>query len=286
MAGPSENAGIEYAGMAGISSTCIDAVRRFLQHGDEISAIRILTHEDSHCLLLTYGVDQHVAIKSGFSSGYSGEGPRTFAEVIFLLSHHGFELDEYEVSREMLERLDYSSLTNGDMQEIFSAKPVRPQRWHDYIYPYQGVLSKSLSGWSRFPLRMPFALIDHRIRDLALNFEAQPDASLLSGYRRLEDIVRKRTGLSDHGAKLFSQAFVGANALLGWTKPDGGDLSSRGGLFPATYMAYRNPRAHLESVHIPAESLGEFLLLNHLYLLEADAIERSTDGAAVRRDNS
>ena len=120
---------------------------------------------------------------------------------------------------------------------------------------------------------MPLALIDPRIRDLSVKFHAERDSCLLLGYRRLEDLVRGRTGLDEHGAKLFSQAFVGPNALLVWKGLDQSERNGRGGLFTSSFIAYRNPRAHLEPNDDHRTALAEFLLLNHLFRLEAEALE-------------
>ena len=46
---------------------------------------------------------------------------------------------------------------------------------------------------------VPFAIVDGRLVDLALSFWEEPDHRLVTGYRRLEDIVRERTGLQEHG---------------------------------------------------------------------------------------
>jgi hypothetical protein len=43
-------------------------------------------------------------------------------------------------------------------------------------------------------------------------------------------------------------------------------------LFTGTFAAHRNPRAHREPKERAAIALREFLLLNHLYILEAQAI--------------
>jgi hypothetical protein len=73
-----ENAGIEYVGQPGVSKDCQDAVLRLLQYGDRVTQARILSSSRDHSLLLTVNGDL-VAVKSGFASGYLGEGPRTFS---------------------------------------------------------------------------------------------------------------------------------------------------------------------------------------------------------------
>jgi hypothetical protein len=88
------------------------------------------------------------------------------------------------------------------------------------------------------------------------------------------ELVRKRTGLDEHGSKLFSQAFLGNASVLCWKGLDVNEQTGRGNMFTAAYMAYRNPRAHREVNDGTAGQLAEFLLLNHLYILEREATER------------
>lgn len=78
-----QSAGIEYSGIAGSSKECQDAVVRLLQFDDRITRVRILSSpENMHCLLLTINTGDLVAIKSGFASGYGGEGPVLMKKLI------------------------------------------------------------------------------------------------------------------------------------------------------------------------------------------------------------
>ncbi|SRR5712692_697795 len=266
-------AGIEYSGLAGISQDCQDAVMRLLQYGDRITRARILSCSNEHCLLLTVNVGDLIAVKSGFGSGYLGEGSHAFSYVLRLLDAHGAEIEEYEVDDDVIERLDRSSLTQSDIDKLDAAHPVRPTRWHNYVFEKDWENEKSGALWKEFHPVIPFAIIDSRIIDLAISFWEGPDDRLLTGYRRLEDIVRLRTGVDEHGAKLFSQAFQGTEAKLGWKDLDSGEQAGRGLLFTGVYMAYRNPRAHRELKDYANEQLAELLLLNHLYLLEKESSE-------------
>ena len=267
-------AGIQYCGIPGASKDCKDAVLRLLQFGDHISHARILTHDNAHCLLLTVDGTDLVGIKSGFASGYGGEGPSAFSYVLALLYAHSVDIEEYQVSEELIERLDRSALTVSDSKMLNAAKPVRPNRWADYISEDDWEKGENRMLWSRFKPVIPFAIIDSRIVDLALKFDEQPDDCLLTGYRRLEDNVRDRTEVEEHGAKLFSQVFLSDPPKLTWGEIDRAEHAGRASLFTGTFMAYRNPRAHREP-HKYSSELGEFLLLNHLFLLERDAVDQS-----------
>lgn len=272
MIGKSPLAGIQYAGLPGISDACVKAVQRMLQYNDHIVSAKVLTRVHDHCMLLLVDEYDKVAVKSGFASGYSGEGPRALARVLQLLLDHGVDIEEVEVERPILDRLDASGLTMQDLETIDAAKTVRPMRIYDYIYDAMGSAKPLGMHWSRFPAVLPFSIIDKRIADLALRFHEEPNDTLLQGFRRLEDTVRQRTESQEHGAKLFSQAFQGDAAKLTWLGVQPSELVGRVNLFTGAYMAHRNPRAHREMREDMSALLSEFLLLNHLFKLEANAV--------------
>jgi uncharacterized protein (TIGR02391 family) len=212
-----------------------------------------------------------VAVKSGFSSGYSGEGPRTLSYVLEVLRALQVEIDEYDVTEDVLHRIDASALTQEDLQWIKESQPVRPPRWYSYVWDRHEDMHKAGQLWKEFPNTVPLSIIDTYIVDLAISFWSAPDERLLTGYRRLEDNVRERTGIPEHGAKLFSQAFLGPNAKLHWADASGAERDGRANLFAGAFMAFRNPRAHREREDDPADQLADFLLLNQLFRLEREA---------------
>lgn len=246
---------------------------RLLQYGDEITRARIVSCASTHCLLLANGIGDRIAIKSGFSSGYGGAGQTAFSCTLQFLDSHGIEIDECDVEEAVIERLDMSALTMADIEDIETAKPILPERWHDYIMDKHYESADDRTLWRGFRPVVPFGIIDGRIIDLALSFWNDPDGNLMTGYRRLEDIVRKRTGLDESGYKLFSRAFTADPPSLQWEDIDGGEKKGRFQLFTGAYMSHRNPRAHRELEPDRGAQLTEFLLLNHLYRLEKEAVE-------------
>lgn len=271
MIGKRPLAGIQYVGLPGISEACVQAIQRMLQYNDYIVSAKVLTCNHDHCLLLVLDEYDKVAVKSGFASGYSGEGPRALARALQLLLDHGVDIEEVEVERAVLDRLDASGLTELDLETIDAAKTVRPLRIYDYIYDNIAAVRSLGMHWRKFPAVLPYSIIDQRIADLALRFFEEPNDTLLKGFRRLEDTVRQRAESQEHGAKLFSQAFQGDGAKLTWQGLQPSELVGRVNLFTGAYMAHRNPRAHREMREDMSALLSEFLLLNHLFKLEANA---------------
>lgn len=267
-------AGIQYVGIQGVSQSCKRAVQRILLAGDRIDAATLLTAGASHALLLEAQPLELIAVKSGFRSGYAGEGPRTLSEVLSLLETFGVELEEIEVSSALLQRLDRSALTERDLTEIQKAAPVRPMRWHRYILPSSDYAVINADEVGRLPQVMPWALLDSRLVKIALGFDANPDHALLLAFRLLEDTVRARLGQEVPEGRVMATAFAGDRSKLTWDKISAGEHSARGQLFTGAYGAFRNPRAHRLLPNDSGLALHEFLLLNLLFTLEALAIPR------------
>jgi len=267
-------AGIQYLGEAGVSLFCKQAVIKLIHSGDEIKEVKILTarkdrYSQEHCLLITDTFDIQTAIKSGFSSGYSGEGPKTFSCVLMLLQKYTNEIAEFIVPSNILEKIDNSCLTIKDMESINSSKKVLPTKWHDYTYDMG-----CPDIFQDFPAEIPLALIDKRLISHALNFSNNPDHEILNAYRLLESTVRNRTGLNDSSTNLFKKAFLNKDSILYWNNIDPGESTGRASLFISTYMAYRNNRAHQEPKNSFKDDLREFMVINHLFILESESVLR------------
>ncbi len=263
--------GIQYGGVPGITQPCLDAIMQLIQYNEKITRARILSAYGEHGFLLTIDHGDLVAIKAGFGSGYSGEGSRKFSYVLQLLEAHKVEIDEYEVGAAMLNRLNNGALTDANIDAIDAMRPVRPQRYHDYIDERHYDWFQEGKLWKEFRPVVPFGIIDSRITDLAISFWDNPDDKLMVGYRRLEDTVRNRIGSNGHSSKLFSEAFLGRTPKLCWKDIEEGERNARASLFIGAFGAHRNPRAHKEAKGDPNAQLSEFLLLNHLYTLESEA---------------
>ncbi len=221
---------------------------------------------------LTLRYDTQVIVKGGFSSGYNGEGLRGYAFVLNLLRNYTDSINEYIISKSVFERISNSSLTVKDLEYINSIKPVRPNRWYDSAHLYK---DRKRSIFSEFPLTIPMALLDPRLIELALDFKKNPDNAIMGAYRKLESIVKERTGLNNEsGVKLFAKAFQGDDSILCWENLDSGESKGRASLFTSVYMAYRNNRAHQEPRHNISDDIREFMLVNQLLFLESEAVTR------------
>jgi hypothetical protein len=244
---------------------------RYLQFGDRITEGRLLSSKGVHALALKTGFGELIAVRSGFTSGYSGEGPRALSLVMLLLTNYDIDVVELEVPRGMIQRLNEACLTQADLELIEAPPPAFGGDVYRYIDPRHSLREFGSLLAGAFPPVVPLAIVDARLADLAVNFWDGPDDCLMTAYRRLEDAVRQRTGIREHGAKVFSRAFLGEQAQLVWSDLDPREQAARGQLFADAFSAFRNPRAHREIHESPADQLAEFLTANHLFRLEAQA---------------
>lgn len=264
---------IEYLGDAGITLSCLQSLCKTIQTHSDLTTALLLTNDQVHAFLLKDDSGTYYVIRSGFTSGYLGEGPKSLATALTLLNKHAIETEEILITPKMMNKLNNSSLNDNDIDLIFKGKIIRPIRLHDYIYPFRKEVLDTYSPKHYYPLELPYSIIDDRIFDLALAFKQDPDSALTKAYKRLEDIVRERTGLNEHSTKLFSQAFNTSNAPLTWLVPDKSEVVGRANLFLGTYQAFRNARTHREKLEENlVHQYREFLMINELYLLEAEAI--------------
>lgn len=293
-------AGIEYHGLPGITSHCLRAIVRLIHFGDVVEKAALVSCENRHAFILALEYDRQIAIKSGFSSGYPGEGPRGLSKALLLLERHCNDIEEYEVSEGFIDRIDDSCLMSEDLDSLEAAQPVRPVRYYDYVFEQDSgddestfedfiashdsspeVIARS-SKQDRllnklFPKEIPFGILDDRIVDLAFKFRSDPDGAILTAYKRLEGIIRRKIGGSDKsGSTLISDAFLKESSPLCWQREHQTEQKGRAQLFVGAFMAFRNRRAHREISLSPEEELREFLLVNELYLLEATTTLRAS----------
>lgn len=274
---------LEYAGHCDATPPCEEAVERLLASRRTISKCLILTcrgknRHGSHALMLTDAVGDVVMVKSGFSSGYGGTGPKGFSATIGLLNWHGVDIDEIEVPSEVLDRLDASALTVDDVALIGAASPIRPSAFWEYAFDDDLTIADRGNPWSNREPVVPLAILDERLAVLARDFWEDPDHVLTRAHRKLEEMVKAKAGITQEEAnggpsKVYSAAF-NPGGRLQWPGLTSSEQAGRAALFVGTVAAYRNPRAHRELRDRPQDALRELLLLNHLFCLEAESESR------------
>ncbi|WP_311240606.1 MULTISPECIES: TIGR02391 family protein [unclassified Xanthomonas] len=126
------------------------------------------------------------------------------------------------------------------------------------------------------PFLIPWSMLDGRLIELALDLESDPDMVVFRAFRNLEDIVKQRCSmaLETHGLNVFKRAFRGSGAFLEWRGVHHAEADGRAQLFEGAYSAFRNARAHRGDNNDPINALREFLVVNELFLLEAEALPR------------
>lgn len=271
---------IQYIGLPGATQECVSALHSLVESQPKPSAVRLITcrrdSEDAireHAFLIEQPLGELVCIPSGFASGYGGEAPNGLSFALALLRSLSIPISEVEVERETLDRVDSGQLTDADVEMILQGKSRR--RWADYITDEHSDEAKSGELWQRLEPTLPLGVIHPTLNDLAASFWDDPDRSIVSAFRRLEDEVRALSGLKLSSQKLFSKAFVRDDSVLLWPGMDLGEQKARGQMFTSAFGALRNRRSHSEALEeTSSDRLCEFLSVNMLFRLLAGVSRR------------
>lgn len=110
---------IKYEGSTSATQYCIDDFMRRLYGSRKITDMTILTCQNYHALMLCFeNRDLVVFIKSGLTSGYSGEGPKGTSLIIRLAEEAGIIIKELNVAPSLFKKINSSLVTEKDVKFI------------------------------------------------------------------------------------------------------------------------------------------------------------------------
>ena len=110
---------IKYEGSTRATQYCIDDFMKRLYGSRKITDMTILTCEKYHALMLCFeNRDIVVFIKSGLTSGYSGEGPKGTSLIIRLAEEAGITIKKLKATTSLFKRINSSRATVKDVEFI------------------------------------------------------------------------------------------------------------------------------------------------------------------------
>ena len=110
---------IKYEGSTKATQYCIDDFMKRLYGNRKITDMTILTCQNYHALMLCFeNRDLVVFIKSGLTSGYSGEGPKGTSLIIRLAEEAGITIKEMKAAPSLFKRINSSRATVKDVEFI------------------------------------------------------------------------------------------------------------------------------------------------------------------------
>ena len=110
---------IKYEGSTRATQYCIDDFIKRLYGSRKITNMTILTCQKYHALMLCFeNRDLVVFIKSGLTSGYSGEGPKGTSLIIRLAEEAGITIKELDAKPSLFKRINSSRTTVKDVEFI------------------------------------------------------------------------------------------------------------------------------------------------------------------------
>lgn len=283
-------ADVDYRGSRGTTQSCLEALGYALMEY-RCSGIAALISGPadehacrSHLFILSPGYGRQTVIRDGFASGYGGEGPAGLKRAILLLDNWQWDIGEIRVDDPTFERIASGAISHTALEEVLKQRryPVS-EVFYRYLSREDLDDRETQNPWASIPVALPLPLLDRRLHDLTVRFWENPDAVLSRGYRRLEDLVRAKTDIDEHGAKLFSRAFGNESSPLTWELNDA-ESRANAQLFIAAFSAFRNARAHRELNDDEHQIVTELIHLNTLFVLESRLVRRTTeagDGFAI-----
>lgn len=248
------------------------AVQLVLQSEECLKIAYILTYENHHCILFENDFGEMIAVNSGFASGYGGAGHAAFSRSLAAIKFHHLEINEILIPEKLFQKFQAGLLSGNEWKRIERLKKIKHATYVDYMLDGHHAYSDDYYPWHEFEPILPFGLIDQRISDLAKSFSKNPDEAILKGFRRLEDILRLRTSLKSSSQGLVRECFLNKKPMLTWKNIEAGEITGLANLFMGAFAAYRNPRAHSEIIKNRDSLVREFMILNHLFCLEASTV--------------
>lgn len=263
---------IQYLGTC-YTQDCLEALGFILQTQQNIEKAILLSNKQYHAFLIISERNTYV-VRSGFTSGYMGEGPKGLASSLQLLLKHQIDIEEVNISEKLMKKVNKALILESDVKHILESKFVRPLRIHEYIYTIYETLEYQQINDRHYPIELSYHLIDPRIFDLALKFKEEPNNAIMTAYARLEDILRHKTKTDLFSSNLLKTAFISDKhkSMYKWNVDNEEVSNAIGRLFTHIFTVYRNECAHGEINKQYKMQIREFILINELYLLENESI--------------
>ena len=251
---------IQYMGRAGDSMACLLAVDTIVNSQNPPRKASVVTHvtdrrnwQREHLLLFwDWNALELAVVHSGFTSGYGGEGPRTFSEALCMLSDRKIPTNEIYVDELVFQAIEHRRLTTRLIESLRSADAGSVEEpWHAIWERHQDEVEAHAFWQMRHQPKPDFDFLDPELTERCQTlYPANVQAAIREAYLVVEERLRSMmSGLDDSGDILS-----GDKLLVKALHPETGNLtdkslprSEREGLFLMSKGAYqfvRNPRSH------------------------------------------
>lgn len=232
-------------------------------------------HLESH-LFLFWGWKEAplTVVRSGFTSGYSGEGPRAFSMALCMIWDKGVPMDQLYVPEDLFDAINKQHATEEMLDGLrVQGEPMEPWTGH-YVREQDKQMVGERTFWPRWHTPRPvFDFLDAELAERCHSL--YPDnvgSAVREAYILVEERLRALIGRSSAGEETLS----GQNLLNEALHPERGILtdrslprSERDGLFlmfKGAHMYVRNPRAHRFVDEKDPQRAIEFIYLADLLL--------------------
>lgn len=279
----------------GSSADCLSALAAQIERRSDLFAGVLVTGKRSgldgvpkHLFLLVSGerdYPTYCIVRSGFTSGYGGEGPSATSRGLLLLLSVDAEIASRVVSGSLFDRIQRGDVAYDDLEGV-RLRGEPGLSWSTYVQGADWDVYNAGRTWADWTsAHLPLPLVTPGLQELVTDFRGHPEDAVVRAFRRVESRLRERLhavtnlppGLS--GAKLINHAYSADKGILRWPDAEPGDSihNGRRDLLVGSFAIHRNPRVHHEDHKLPYEQdIVAFLLAGEILQLIERSVPRTS----------
>ncbi len=250
--------GVQYIGMPGKSPTCLWAVDAIVNSENPPRKASVVTCMKDRCdshgehlfLFWDWNRVPLTVVHSGFTSGYPGEGPRSFSIALSMIKDRAIPTNDIILGESEFYAIENRRLT-PQLIELLRTADDSPTSWIDVAPIHWEQVEKQTFWETHHDPKMIFDHIDPEISNQCRNLYSQdPESAVARAFvvveERLRALVGKSTGdVPDlTGIALITKALHVDNGVLSDSSLTRSEREGMFLLFRGAYQFVRNPRAH------------------------------------------
>lgn len=247
---------VQYMGMPGVSEQCLLAVDVIVNSEVPPRKASLVTWvkdkrnmQEEHLFLFWDWNKVHLTVvHSGFASGYSGQGPRSFSQALCMIWDRTIPINMVIASEALFKAIEGRRLTERIIDELRSADD-RPLTWPwlEWIYPEHVKQVEEETFWREF--HQPKLNVDSLDPELNARcrktFAHDREAAVAAAYKVVEERLRKLLDKPrGYGGQLVKDALDPGRGALVDKKLSLREQEGMCQLFLGAMKFVRNPRSH------------------------------------------
>ena len=251
---------VQYMGLAGMarpSLLAVDAIVNSQHPPRKASVVTWMANpkdrQGKHLFLFwDWNEVDLTVVQSGFTSGYDGEGPRSYSQALCMILDRGISTNEIRVAETAFNAIEHRRMTTELAERLRSADDTPAEWLWISVWDRHETEVDDQTFWKTFHSPKPdFDFLDpelsKRCRSL---WPSHAETAVFEAFRIVEERLRALVGESSEGEdpligeKLITRALNPKNGILIDTSLTSSEREGLYLMFKGAYQFVRNPRAH------------------------------------------